>query len=337
VFLAVGASTVVRGETGLVRFEFQQPHMGTMARVVLYAADEDAARALSRRAFARIAELDARLSDYRDTSELMEVCRGAGGPPRRVSEDLFRVLDAAYRWSERTGGAFDVTIGPVSHVWRRARAEKQPPSVSALEEARRLVGYRSLELDAQERTVRLTRAGMILDVGGIGKGYAADEAIAMLREHGAPSSLVAIGGDIVAGDPPPGKAGWQIAIASLGATDPHGSTRIGHGSTRIDTDIESKVLSNAAVSTSGDAEQFLEHDGKRLSHVLDPSTGAAKVGRRGVTVIAADGMTADALSTAVGVMGAERGFAVVEETPRAAALHVEMTADGLQHRRSKRW
>ena len=316
----VGACSVLRADSSLLRFEFRQPHMGTMVRVVLYSRDEDVAREHARRAFARIAELDARLTDYGDTSELLELSRAAGGAPRKVSEDLFCVLEVAHRLSERTGGAFDVTIGPVSTLWRRARIDKQPPPAAALAEAQRLVGYRDMQLDAKARTVRLARRGMQLDLGGIGKGFAADEALKVLRESGARPALVSLGGDIVTGDPPPGKAGWQIAIGPLGKAA-----------------VESRVIRNSAVSTSGDAEQFLEHEGQRLSHVLDPLTGRPKIGRKGVTVIAADGMTADALSTAVGVMGVERGLALVDDTPHAAALYVEMTPDGVKQHRSKRW
>ena len=304
------------------RFEFQRPAMGTVARIVLYARDEESARELSRAAFARIAELDARLTDYGDTSELIELGRGAGGPARVVSDDLFRVLDAAYRMAERTGGAFDVTIGPVSQMWRRARAGSQPPDSGALAAAQQLVGYRHLVLSPEERTARLTRRGMQLDLGGIGKGFAADEALKTLRDKGARAALVALGGDVVVGDAPPQRAGWQIAIAPLGTTDSKPQT---------------KTLVNAAVSTSGDAEQFLEYRGVRHSHLTDPSTGAAKTGRRGVTVVARDGTTADALSTAVGVMGVERGFAVVEDLPGAAALYVEVTPAGRKEYRSRRW
>lgn len=296
--------------------------MGTTARVVLYARSEADAKILADRAFRRIAEIDSRLSDYKPDSELMRLCARAGGPAVRVSDDLFRVLEFAQRLAVGTEGAFDVTIGPVSRLWRRARATGEPPSSAALARARKLVGYRRVKLSSEKRTVRLMRRGMLLDLGGIGKGYAADEAMRVLRQSGAPTALVAIGGDVVAGDAPPGANGWTIAIAPLG---PRGAAE------------QSKVLRNAAVSTSGDAEQYLEHAGVRHSHVLDPSTGAATTGRRGVTVIAKDGMTADALSTAVNVMGAERGLPLVDEHEGAGALIVEITPKGVREARSQRW
>jgi FAD:protein FMN transferase len=319
----VARGHVARDSSPLRRFEFQQPHMGTSARIVLYARGESRAREMSDGAFARIAELDARFSDYREDSEVKRLCAKAGGPPVPVSEDLLRVLSAAQRVAQRSDGAFDVTIGPVSRLWRRARAAGELPRRDELAAARRLVGYRNLDLSPGDRTARLRQAGMMLDLGGIGKGYAADAALSLLRARGAPAALVALGGDVAAGDPPPGRAGWQIAIAPLGPASP-GAT-------------SSKRLRNAGISTSGDAEQFLERDGERHSHVLDPSSGLARTGHRGVTVVAGSATMSDALSTAVGVMGAERGLRLVDDTPGAGALFVESTPAGVRERRSTRW
>lgn len=314
----------VRAEGGgLQRFEFAQPHMGTSARVVLYARDAAAARAAADRAFLRIGELDARLSDYREDTEVMRLCARAGGPAVEVSEDLARVLDEAQQVARQTRGAFDVTIGPVSRLWRRARAAGVMPEPGELAAAQRLVGYGGLQVSLERRTVRLKRPGMMLDLGGIGKGYAADEALAVLRAQGAPVALVALGGDVAAGDAPPGEIGWQIAIAPLGpAAEAH---------------LRSKRLQGGGISTSGDAEQFIEREGVRHSHVVDPSSGAARRGRAGVTVVAASATISDALSTALSVMGAERGLPVVEVTPAAAALFVEWTPAGVVERRSSRW
>ena len=324
--LHVGTSHVIPSHaipSSSSRFEFERALMGTAARIVLFARDAETAGTLAEGAFARIAELDAKLSDYRDDSELMLLCDKAGGPAVRVSRDLLRVLDAAQRFAARTDGAFDVTIGPASRLWRRARAAGALPDPNELDAARRLVGYRKIEISLEQRTVRLTQKGMQLDLGGIGKGYAADEALAALRDSGAPAALVTLGGDVAIGDPPPGKAGWQIAIAPLGPSGYPG--------------VSSKVLRNAGVSTSGDAEQYLERDGVRHSHVVDPSSAAARTGRSGVTVVASNAMTSDALSTAAGVMGADRGLRLVDDTPGASALFVELTSAGVKELRSVRW
>jgi len=297
--------------------------MGTNVRIVLYARDAATADALAAAAFARIAALEDRFSDYRESSELMALSRTAGGPPVAVSGDLFAVLSAAQGFAERTGGAFDITIGPVSRMWRHARATGERPEAARLANAQRLVGYRKMELSAGPRTVRLRERGMLLDLGGIAKGFAADEALALLAGRGARHAIVAIGGDVVAGDAPPGMRGWEIGVAPLGP---------GHGPS-----LPPARLRFSAVSSSGDAEQFLDAGGEHFSHIVNPITGSAATGRRGVTVLAPNGMTADALATAVKVLGAARGLKIVDGIEGAGALVVEDTPEGVREYRSKRW
>lgn len=316
------ALAAASAETPPARFDFEQPHMGTTARVVLYAPNAAKALRLADRAFARIVELDARLSDYRHDSELMVLCRAAGGPPVVVSEDLYAVLSAAQRLSRRTDGEFDVSVGPLSRLWRRARVTGEPPTAENSAAAKALVGYEQIEL-SDRRAVRLAKPGMLLDLGGIAKGYAADQAAAVLRAHGASRALVAIGGDIVAGEAPPGKQGWSIAVAPLGP--------------RVATEIPPVTLRYAALSTSGDAEQYVEQHGTRHSHILTPRTGDAVRGRRGATVLARDGITADGLATALSVMETGRGLALIDSTPGAAAFILEGSPAGVRAYRSTRW
>ncbi len=304
------------------RFEFSQAHMGTLFRIVLYAEDQSAAERASGAAFARIAALDAALSDYRDGSELMALCRQAGGPAVRVSQDLFRVLAEAQAMARRSGGAFDVTVGPVVRLWRRARRTGQWPDAPRLAEARARIGYRELALDRRTRSVRLAKPGMLLDLGGIAKGFAAAEALAVLEGFGIRSALVAGGGDIVVSEAPPGAAGWRIAIAPL--------NRNGTPPPRL-------LLRNAAVSTSGDAEQAVEIGGVRYSHIIDPRTGRAVVGRSSVTVVAPAGALADALATAASVLGPRRGLRLVDATPGAAALFLQASGAHVRVYPSKRW
>src|SRR5207302_797818 len=214
-FLVTAFASGFAGESRSMRFEFSQPHMGTLFRIVLYAPDAESARAASDAAFRRIAELDDIMSDYQPASELMQLCARAGGPPVGVSEDLFRVLAAAQDLAERSDGAFDVTVGPVVRLWRRARRRHELPDPDRLAKALELVGYQKVRLDPKARAAQLLKPGMLLDLGGIAKGYAADEALATLKRYGIESALVAGGGDMAVGSPPPGKAGWRIAIAPL--------------------------------------------------------------------------------------------------------------------------
>ncbi|PYV09239.1 MAG: thiamine biosynthesis protein ApbE [Acidobacteria bacterium] len=199
----------------LTHFEFSEPHMGTIFRIVLFAPDEAAAQQASAAAFGRITALDDTMSDYNPQSELMLLCGHAAGPPVVISGDLFRVLEKSQDVAEKSGGAFDVTVGPLVQLWRRARRQHELPDPESLARALRLVGHEKLLLDPRARTAQLLKPGMQLDLGGIGKGYAADEAIVVLKRHGIARALIAAGGDVVTGSPPPGKAGWRIGIASL--------------------------------------------------------------------------------------------------------------------------
>src|SRR5262249_49685607 len=153
-----------------------EPHMGTRFQIILYAPNQAMARQASTAAFARIAELDASMSDYRPASELMQLCARAGGEPVVVSPDLFFVLAEAEEVSRLSAGAFDGTVGPVVRLWRLARRTQRLPPTEQLVKARALVGWQNVRLDPAKRTVQLLKSGMLLDLGGIAKGYAADEA-----------------------------------------------------------------------------------------------------------------------------------------------------------------
>ncbi len=307
----------------LQRFTFTEPHMGTLFKIALYAPDEATAKKAARAAFDRIAELNRIMSDYLATSELMQLCKKAGGEPVRVSAELFDILTKAQEFARLSDGAFDVSVGPVVRLWRRARRTGQLPPMDELAKAVKLVGHANIKLDAKNRTVQLLVAGMLLDLGGIAKGYAAQAALEVLRRHGIRQALVAAGGDIAIGDSPPDARGWKIGIAPLKNPDGPPSHYL--------------LLKNAAVSTSGDAEQFVEIGGKRYSHIVDPKTGIGLVGRRSVTVIAKKGTTADALATALCVLGPERGLKVIESVADGAALFVLETDKGQVTMPSKRF
>lgn len=305
------------------RFESVEPHMGTLVRVTLYARDEKAAKDAFRAAFNRIHALDDILSDYRPDSELNEIARTAVRRPVRVSDDLFAVLSASQLLAEATNGAFDVTQGPVIRLWREARKTGRLPDPAALREAASLGGYRKLHLDASDRTVTLDTAGMQLDVGGIGKGYAASAAIDALSRLGVDSALVAVSGDLAFSAAPPGQRGWRIRVQS--------SDEPAQG---VPAALE---LSNAAVSTSGNSAQHVDIGGRRYSHIIDPTSATALVDDLTVTVVARRGADADGLATAVSVLGPERGLALIDSRPDAAALIARRAGDDVQVLTSSRF
>ena len=290
-------STLLIALTGQAqRYEFSRPLMGMSFRIVVYAQDSAKAKQASKAAFDRVVVLNRIMSDYEPNSELNKLSDLAGnGQAVPVSPELFRVLDRAQALAVLTGGAFDVTAGASIQLWRRARQLKRLPAQYALDEALKTVGFRTLKLDAENRTVKLTQTGTRLDLGGIAKGYVLDEAIAVLKKHGLRRALVSAGGDIVAGDAPPGKAGWRVALIGL----------------EDDAKPQLLRLANGAVATSGDLYQFLEVDGTRYSHIVDPRSGSALTEQRLVHVLAMDAMSADSLSTAISVLGPKGGLLLV--------------------------
>ncbi len=269
--------------------------MGVAARIVVYAPNDYIAKWACSRAFLRIAQLEELMSDYRSDSELMRLCKEGHIAPVRVSNDLFFVLERALELSKRSNGAFDITVGPFVSLWRRARQTKQLPTEDELNEARKLVGWEKIQLDASTRTVKLAVSGMKLDLGGIAKGYAADCALKVLQKFGLRRALIELGGDIVLGDPPPDREGWRIGILSENG--------------KPERVLE---LANCAVSTSGSTEQFVEIAGRRYAHIVDPRTGVGLTKLVLVTVIAKDGITADSLATALCVLGEKDGRKLAE-------------------------
>ena len=295
----------------LIRGEYQQPQMGLPFRIVLYAPDQAAADAAAAAAFQRVRQLNDTLSDYETDSELSKLSRTSGqGQEVPVSDDLWLVLKRAQDLARRSGGAFDVTVGPCVNLWRKARREKKMPDPARLAQARQAVGYTHVRLDPKRHTVQLLVPDMRLDLGGIAKGYAVDEALKVLRRLGLSRALVAGGGDMAVGDPPPGKTGWRIELAPLDATNAPPARFV--------------WLTHAAIATSGDLFQRLELDGQRYSHLVDPRTGLGLTDHSLVSVIAPDCITADSLTKVVSVLGPEKGLKFIGHTPKVAARIVRM-------------
>jgi FAD:protein FMN transferase len=321
--LSVATVHCQEADRSLKRFEFTEPHMGTTFRLIVFMHSEVAANQAARAAFARVTELDNRLSDYKPTSELMQLCQKAGGPPVPVSDDLFRVLDYAQTVSKLSDGAFDVSVGPLTRLWRLARRTHQMPEAGKLARARALVGYRNIVLDPAKQTVQLLKPGMQLDLGGIAKGFTGDAVLESLANRKITNVLLAAGGDITVGDPPPGTKGWKIGIVPLDNPEKTPSRYL--------------FLANQAVSTSGDAEQFVEIDGKRYSHIVDPRTGLGLVGRMSVTVVARHGIQSDSLTKTIAVLGPEKGIPIIDGVAGASALLIRKTEKGQEVIASKRF
>lgn len=308
------------------RFEFTEPQMGVPFRLVLYAADRAQAEAAARAAFARIAALNAIMSDYDSDSELSRLSQTSGtGQEVKLSDDLWTVLARAQDLARRTDGAFDVTVGPCVHLWRKARRDRALPDPARLARARAATGWQHLELDAKQRTARLRVPGMRLDLGGIAKGYAVDEALKVLASRGIRRALVSGGGDLAVSHPPPGQPAWRIEVAAPDAPDAPPARHV--------------LLRRTGLATSGDLFQHVQIGAVRYSHIVDPRTGLGLTDRSQVTVIARDCLTADSLSTAISVLGPERGLALANAScagvylARQPAGRVEV----VENRRFRRW
>jgi thiamine biosynthesis lipoprotein len=281
-------SCIAERSPGLVVVQGERRIMAVPWKITVYARDHEAGAAAVAAALAEVERLEKVLSDYDPESELTRLSAQAPMPePVAVSDDLWRVLVAAERLREESGGAFDIAVGPLTTLWRQARRSGRLPRADKLATARAATGAGAVELVAERQAVRLPRAGSRLDPGGIGRGYAADRALEILAGHGIEAALIDSSGDILVSGPPPGRESWRIAIAPLRPGEP----------------AESLELVQAAVATSGDAYQAVEIDGVRYSHIVDPRTGKGVAGPAAVTVIAPDATAADALATAASVLG----------------------------------
>ncbi len=298
----------------LERYEFSEIIMGTEARIVLYSSTETDARIAARTALDRMISLDSVMSDYHHDSELMRLCRMPQAKPVAVSNDLFRVLKRAQYISIMTEGAFDITIGPLSHLWREAirKGSKSPPE--AIESARDRVGWKYVELDKQSQSVMLGLPSMQLDLGGIGKGFAVDEALTVLKSLGVPHCLVDLGGEIALGESPPGEDGWSVSLPS---------------DFNRDHALFLK-LANAAIATSGYTEQFVEIEGVQYSHIIDPATGLGLTNNILVSVIAPDATSADALASAISIAGPDRAELILQRFSHTSAALFVQSPSGIE-------
>ena len=285
--------------------------MGSELRIAVWTGQEAAARAAIAAAFAEFDRLEDALSVWRPGSDVQRLNAAAGADPVAVGPDMLAVLDAAQDGSRETRGAFDVTFGALSDIWRFDHdQDNRVPSADEIAARLPLIDHAAVVTDRAAGTARITRPGVKVHLGGIGKGYAVDRAAALLRAAGFNDFALQAGGDLYAsgrrGDRP-----WR-----MGLNDPRGA-----GGESFAT-IE---LHNETFSTSGDYERFFLKDGVRYHHILDPRTGQPARGCRSVTIVAASALQADWLSTGVFIMGPDEGMALVERLPGVEAVIV--TAD----------
>lgn len=300
---SISAAEPEKSDNQLQRFEATEIKMAMPVRVALYATSVEQAKQGFKIVFDRFTAVNAIMSDYQPDSELMKLSAGAPHVKNRsqtVSDDLFTVLKFGQQLSKNSDGAFDMTIGPLTSLWRKTKRNRELPPPEVLEAARKLVDYRNVILNEKDKSVALARSGMRLDAGGIAVGYTVDTALAELKKIGITRAMIDASGDIGCSDAPPNQTGWRIGIAPLNPTAP-----------------PSRFLriANGAITTSGDAYQHVTIAGQRYSHIIDPKTGLGLQRPIAATVYARDCISADALATTVCILGPERGMELLKKYP----------------------
>ncbi|MCF0056545.1 FAD:protein FMN transferase [Dyadobacter sp. CY356] len=287
--------------------------MGSPFRIIIYSNNDSTANKAAQSAFKRIEDLNLALSDYRDDSEINAVSAQSGTDKWiPVSKDLFDILFISDDISKKTNGAFDATLGPIVQEWRRATRKGYLPDADLIKNALARTGYQKIKFDKKTQSIQLKDKGMRLDIGGLGKGYAADEAVKVLKQYGIKSGMIDAGGKLALMDAPPGEKGWKIVISS------------GRDS------IETIEYSNVGMATSGPTYRYLEYNGKRYSHIVDPKTGIGLLYHVRTTVISPTSVEADALATAFSVSGIKEGKKYLKRFPNNKVWLVETKDDKIQ-------
>jgi thiamine biosynthesis lipoprotein len=304
-FLVVASSSACNqtaGSSGSRLVERTFASMGTELRLTAWTADEPGAVDAFQAVFQEFDRLEGLLSNWRENSDVQRVNAAAGKHPVPVGTDFRDVARSARQVSEWTGGKFDVTFGVMAGLWKFDYQNKDAaiPEPSEVVRRRSLINYRDLEVDEEAGTAFLRREGMVVNLGGIGKGYAVDRARDILRERGFPDFMIQFGGDMYAAGHRNGRP-WR-----LGIQDPRGPA---------DRIFAAMDVSESTFSTSGDYERFFIKDGRRYHHILDPATGEPTRGCRSVTIVTGSATVADGLSTGVFILGPEAGMALIERLP----------------------
>lgn len=278
--------------------------MGTVLEASLCAPDRATGDARLREVFEGVRALERIFTTFDPNSEVSALNRSGGKGPQRVSAELVRLTADSLALSAQTGGTFDVTVGPLVALWKAAGKSGRLPAPAELAAARAVVGATRVTVDASRGTIALDRPGTALDFGGIAKGWALDRALERLRAAGVTRALLSFGGSSIAAlGASPGSDGWGVALK-----DPSGGV------------TGAVVLRDQSLSVSGSLGQYVEIDGRRYGHVLDPRTGEPLKRARVAVVLAADGARAEALSKALLILGESEGIALVESLPDAEGL-----------------
>jgi len=284
----------------------EQLLMGTTVSITIAGVDPDRADHAADRAFGEIRRIESIMSTYRPESEISRLNAAAGKSWTTVSPELRLVIEAGLRFGALSGGAFDITVKPLLRIWHIEKSGR-PPRQQRIDNLLPLVDYRTVQIDEAGR-IRLPKPGMAIVLGGIAKGYAVDRAIGILQQEGVENAIVNAGGDLRAIGRRSASRPWRVGIQAP---------------RRRDQQMADLSLTNRAVATSGDYERFYIYQGVRYHHILDPRTGRPARSCRSVTVIAPTTMEADALATAVFVLGPVKGRTLLRDRTQVEGMIVD--------------
>ena len=292
------SAIVIFAQTKPIRYEDYRISMACTYAITAYGTEEKQLRQAADKAFDEIDRIDRLMSHYKKDSPLSQLSREAFQHPVKIDSELFNFIAECVRYSQDSDGAFDITVGPLMKAWGFFRGEGRMPNQKELQAVRQKIGYQHVILNAKEKTIRFDRAGIELDLGGIAKGYAVDQAIKILKSHGIERALISAGGSTIYGlGSPPEKDGWEIEIQ-----DPLDARKI----------VMTVKIKNQALSISGSSEKFFEVKGIRYSHIMDPRTGQPVMNILSVAIITDTGTKGDALDNIFYVQGVKKAKAMLK-------------------------
>ena len=311
------------------RYQGARRCMGVTWTVTVFTETLTEAETVISAALNEVTRLENILSDYQPKSELYQLSALAPTQcPKQVSKDLWEVLVQAVAWRDRSRGAFDPTVGVVTDLWRKARQTGHMPSAKELKGVMRSAGPETLRLD-DAQGVSLLEPNMRLDLGGIGMGFTIDKALQVVKKNGVSTAMIDASGDIGVIGKPPHSNGWRIEIDALGRKSDKNNPVLKNGF--------AITIEDTSVTTSGDAFQAVEIGGRRYSHIVDPRTGLGVIGSTGVTVIASDATTADAVATTLSVLGPDVGSQFVDQIENCAARFIWKEDGQVRVRTTAEW
>jgi len=292
--------------------------MGTIAKIIVVAMDEKIAKNAIEAAFRKIDSLEDQMSVYKPDSMISGLNENGFNEPVKVSEELFYVIQSSIEFSKKTDGAFDITVGPLIELWKEAGKKNELPEPAQIEEAKKSIGYEKLILNPDENTIQFAVEGMKIDLGAIAKGFAIDKAAEEIMKAGAIGGLIDIGGDIRCfGAPPKLKKNWMVGLQNPKNIQGNDAKQV----------LLTLSLFSNSVATSGNYQRYVEIDGKRFSHIIDPHKYSSADDLQSVSVIAATSIDSDALATSVSVLGKERGLELIESLADVEAVIIPAGAD----------